>query len=292
MNGWLVLDKPLGITSAHAVAKVKRLLKPEKIGHAGTLDPLASGVLPLALGEATKTVQFMMEAQKAYRFTVTFGESRTTDDAEGEVTATSPVRPTFQQIQEIIPSFTGRILQAPPAYSAIKMEGKRAYALARAGSTPEMKAREVEVIDIQVSEYNENYTVFSVTCGKGTYVRSLARDMALALGTVGYVSALRRTRVGVFDEMRAISLETLEKIVHNSALNWLHPVESVLDDIPAWEVDSALAARIRKGQLISVDSALTLPQGSLVQAKSGGKLVAVLRVGEGAMISVRVFNSA
>lgn len=301
LNGWLVLDKPLGMSSAQAVGKVKWLLKPQKIGHAGTLDPLASGVLPLALGEATKTVAYAMDKRKTYRFGVAWGQSRSTGDAEGEVTAESAVRPTETALRTALPAFTGEIMQAPPAYSAIKINGKRAYERARAGEVVTPEARPVTIHSIEIEEFSSDSATFLVECGKGTYVRSLAADLARAVGTLGYVSLLRRTRVGKFDEACAISLEKLEKIVHNdasgdavSALSeLLHPVESVLDDIPARDVDSAFAAKLRQGQAVFCSP--PLPDHQIVQAVilekgGGGRLVALCEVSRGMMKPVRVFN--
>src|SRR5579885_2598545 len=183
VSGWLILDKPVGVSSAQAVERVKRLLMPEKIGHAGTLDPLASGVLPLALGEATKTVAYLMDTSKAYDFTVTWGEQRDTDDAEGRVIATSAVRPEKTQIVTLCHRFCGDITQVPPVYAAVKVGGKRAYALARAGEEVVLQPRVVRIETIELTEYNRDYARFSVICGKGTYVRAIGRDMAAELGT-------------------------------------------------------------------------------------------------------------
>lgn len=248
MDGWINLDKPLDISSARAVAKAKWLLyqlpKKEgikskiKIGHAGTLDPLASGILPLAVGKATKTVPYMMDAGKAYKFTVTWGQERTTDDAEGEVTQTSDKCPTNTEIEQILPQFIGNIMQTPPNFSAIKLGGKRAYDLARSGQEVAIKPREVFVKSLEIAS-TLNTSPLSLTtdflchCGKGVYIRSLARDIGRVLGCYGYVSALRRTQVGKFNENNAISLEMLENMVHKGVSNFLQPVEFVLDDILA-----------------------------------------------------------
>ncbi len=246
MNGWVNLDKPLGITSAQAVAKAKWLLYqlPQKdgiknkikIGHAGTLDPMASGILPLAVGKATKTVQYMMDAEKSYEFTVTWGQERATDDAEGEVTANSDKRPSEAEILAIITQFTGNIQQVPPNYSAIKLGGRRAYDLARTGQDVEIKPRQVFVKSLEIIQTTNNHqltTSFICHCGKGVYIRSLARDMGRILGCYGYISTLRRTRVGKFNENNAISLEMLENMVHKGVSDFLQPVEFVLDDILA-----------------------------------------------------------
>lgn len=292
LNGWIILDKPLGITSAAAVGQVKRLLKPKKIGHGGTLDPLASGILPLALGEATKLFDYVASNEKAYRFTIHFGQSRTTDDAEGEVTATSDVIPTPAQIQAILPQFIGEIQQVPPVFSAIKMGGKAAYARARAGETVEMVARPVKIHKLLfLNMESTDKAVFEVHCGKGTYVRSLARDMALALGSVGYVAALRRTKVGRFDEAHAISLDSLEELVHKSGANWLHPIASVLDDIPAFSLDAVQAAILRHGQVLHLPPHQYLADG-LVLCVLDAQPQGLARAEKGSLMVVRNFNLA
>ncbi len=238
INGWINLDKPVGMSSAAAVAKVKWLLyqlpraetdekRKIKIGHAGTLDPLASGILPLALGKATKTVQYMMDAQKAYEFSVTWGQERETDDAEGQVVVSSDARPTIAEIQEILHKFTGDIMQTPPNYSAIKLGGKRAYALARAGQAVEIKSRQVSVVSLEIVGGDTNVTDFLCHCGKGTYIRSLARDMGRELGCYGYISALRRVMVGNFNEANAVTLPALESMVSAGKLDFLQPVEEI-----------------------------------------------------------------
>ena len=298
MNGWLVLDKPLGITSAHALNKVKAILKinsrkknATKIGHAGTLDPLATGILPLALGEATKASAFAMDRLKIYRFTVQWGEFRATDDAEGEVTGTSDKRPLEQEILAVLPRFIGKIQQVPPAFSAVKVEGERAYARARAGETVELKPREAFIKYLKLLEYTPDAATLEMECGKGTYVRSIARDMALALGTAGHVSAIRRLAVQPFSEKDAISLEMLVEIVHKGTLaTVLHPVESVLDDIPAREIPSGLAALLRRGQPLELQPGDPTPEGARFRFYAKGKLVAVGEAGEGLMKPVRVFN--
>ncbi len=314
MHGWIILDKPSGITSAHVVAKVKRLLHPKKIGHAGTLDPLASGVLPLALGEATKTVPYMMDAGKAYCFTVTWGEERDTDDIQGRVTQTNSKHPSKAEIEAILDQFRGTILQTPPSYSAIKVNGERAYAMARQGQEVELKAREVIVKSLEFvipseaegspfgaakkdpstplrfaqDDQQSDSSSFICHCGKGTYIRSIARDMGRVLGCFGHVSALRRLRVGKFDESTAISLETLEEIVHKGGLGFLHPVESALDDILALDVDTNQAARLTRGQPVM------LPQGDWkngsIMARHNGRLVAICEQSQDAIRPVRVFN--
>lgn len=299
LNGWVILDKPYGITSAHAVAKVKRLLKPSKIGHAGTLDPLASGVLPLALGEATKTVSYMMDVGKAYAFTVTWGEERDTDDVEGKVTAASLSRPTESEINAILPEFIGLIQQTPPSYSAIKVDGKRAYEMARRGEGVELKAREIRVDSLVITSVAKQpssrlprpddlaMTSFICHCGKGTYIRSLARDMGRKLGCLGHISSLRRLKVGKFDEVYAISLENLEKMVHKGDLGFIQPVASALDDIPAVHVTAPQAAALMRGQTVVLP-----PKGgdSTVAAYESGKLIAICEQRGGSIKPVRVFN--
>lgn len=309
INGWLNLHKPLGVSSAKAVSIVKKHLRPMKIGHAGTLDPLASGVLPLALGEATKTVQFCMDNIKEYEFTVKWGEATSTGDVEGEVVKTSHVRPTIVQINNILPQFTGEIMQAPPQYSAIKINGMRAYDLARSGEVVEMKARQVMIKKIVcgrslVVGSNEcllpptindqlQTSTFNVSCGKGTYIRSLAEDMAIALGTCGHVTKLVRTKVGKFTIEDAILLEDIEKTVYKNAdSGGVLPVDSVLDDIQVQEITPEYAARVRCGQKILASA--FFPKGEALQgvfmAKCNGVLVAVCELENGLIKPLRVFN--
>ena len=218
VNGWLVLDKPVGMTSTHAVSVVKRLLQAKRAGHAGTLDPLASGLLPIALGEATKTVPFVMDGRKVYRFTVRWGEERDTDDAEGRATETSAERPTPEAVRALIPRFSGLIEQVPPRFSAVKIGGERAYDLARDGEVVELAARPIEIHHIElVDTPDPDHSVLAAECGKGTYVRALARDMGRALGCFGHVTALRRTAVGPFTEQIATGLEALQRMVQPAA---------------------------------------------------------------------------
>ncbi len=305
LHGWVVVDKPAGISSAAAVAAVRRALRPTRIGHGGTLDPLATGVLPVALGEATKTVAYVMDGPKTYHFTLAFGESRTTDDAEGEVTATSPVRPGTAEIAAVLARFTGRVLQRPPAFSALKVAGRRAYALARAGAAPDLAARAVEIFALGlVSREGPDRADFEVACGKGTYVRALARDIAAALGTVGHVAALRRTRVGPFSETRAIPLDKLAGFGHSAAaLEHLLPLETALDDIPALALTADQAALIRRGQAVEVpgtggvrprigaaDTPAALSDGTVVCAMDGTRPVALARYVGGEIRPVRVLN--
>jgi len=291
VDGWVILDKPLGLGSTQAVGKVRRLFGAQKAGHGGTLDPLASGVLPIALGEATKTVPFVMDGAKEYRFTVRFGEARSTEDAEGEVTETSDARPTDEALRAALPAFTGTIEQVPPAFSALKIDGKRAYDLARAGETVEMKPRRVVIDRLElVGRPDPNHADFVVGCGKGTYIRSLGRDLARAVGTVGHLSFLRRTAAGPFREEQAISLSKLEALGHNSRLlGALAPVATALDDIPALALTEAQATRLRQGQpLTSTQDAPT--SGTLYRAEQEGRLVALVECDGVSLKPVRVFN--
>jgi len=291
VDGWIVLDKPLGLGSTQAVGRVRWLFAAEKAGHGGTLDPLATGVLPIALGEATKTVPFVMDGRKEYRFTLRFGEARSTDDGEGEVIATSDVRPTDEAIRAALGQFIGDTEQMPPAFSALKIGGQRAYDLARAGETVELKPRTVTIDRLELlARPDADHADFVVGCGKGTYIRSLGRDLAKALGTVGHLSELRRTAVGPFREEAAISLPKLEALGHNSRLlGALVPVATALDDIPALALTGTQADRLRHGQpvLLTRDAP---PSGTLVRAETGSKLVALVRSDGAALQPVRVFN--
>jgi tRNA pseudouridine55 synthase len=291
IDGWVVLDKPVGLGSTPAVSRVRRLFGAQKAGHGGTLDPLASGVLPIALGEATKTVPFVMDGRKEYRFTLRFGEARATEDAEGEVTATSEVRPDDAAIAGALAAFCGEIEQMPPAFSALKVDGRRAYDLARAGETVELKPRKVLIERLEfLGRPDRDHADFLVGCGKGTYIRSLGRDLAIALGTVGHLSMLRRTAAGPFREAAAISLPKLEALGHIPALfGALAPVATALDDIPALAVTEAQADRLRQGQpvLLTRDAP---PSGALVRAELGDRLVALVRSDGTALQPVRVFN--
>lgn len=298
ISGWLVIDKPLGLSSAAVVAIAKRATGAAKVGHGGTLDPLATGVLPLALGEATKTVAYIMDARKEYGFTLRWGEARDTDDAEGRVTGESDVRPSREAILAALPRFTGRIRQVPPVYSAIKVGGQRAYKLAREDQAPELAAREVEVHRFELTAMPDpDHADFTVECGKGTYIRSLARDLALDLGGLGHVSRLRRLRTGPFRENQAISLEELGSLGHSAAHSkHLFPVETVLDDIPALALTEIEAERLRCGRTVEVlrteDRALVarLEPGAIVQARWGDKTVALIRIEGNEIRPVRVLN--
>ena len=288
IHGWLVIDKPPGMTSARVVAKVLESTGAAKAGHGGTLDPMATGVLPVALGEATKTTAYVMGGTKVYRFTVRWGEARDTDDAEGVVTETSEARPDEAQIRAALPVFTGVDSQVPPAFAAIKVGGRRAYALARRGEAVELAPREVTIDRFELLRVvDADHAAFEVVCGKGTYVRALARDLAARLGTVGHLSELRRTRVGEFREGDAISLDNLAALGHSAALSThLRPVETALADIPALAMTEQQAGRLRHGQAVQVDC----EEPGLVRATADGRLVALAEVNEGTARPVRVFN--
>lgn len=252
ISGWINLDKPAGMTSTQVVGKVRYLFNAQKAGHAGTLDPLATGILPIALGEATKTISFMQDSLKEYSFQLMFGESRTTDDAEGDVLETSDKRPSQEEVEAVLPNFIGHIEQTPPAFSAIKIDGQRAYDLARAGAEVEMKSRPAYIENINIIELSDEYVLLNVLSGKGVYMRSLGRDIAKACGTVGYIDDLRRHQVGGFDEEDAISLDKLEELRHNNALQTaLLPLESALDDIPALYLNQAEAVKLKNGNRLS-----------------------------------------
>jgi tRNA pseudouridine55 synthase len=299
VHGWIVLDKPVGMTSTHAVAVVKRLFAAKRAGHAGTLDPLASGCLPIALGEATKTVPFVVDGRKTYLFTVRWGEERDTDDAEGRVVAAGENRPDEQAIRSQLPRFTGTIEQIPPQYSAVKIAGERAYDLARDGETVELAPRAVTIHRFELVETPDpDHATFSAECGKGTYVRALARDLGRTLGVFGHVSALRRSRVGPFGETDMISLEPLESLCHRAAAGEGHladvllPIETALDDIPALAVTPADAARLARGQAVLLRGRDATIFRGMVQVASGGQLVAIAEVDRGEIIPRRVFNLA
>ncbi len=251
IHGWLNLDKPQGLTSTQALGRVRRILNAQKLGHAGTLDPLATGILPIALGEATKTIQYTQDRDKIYSFTVKWGEATNTDDSEGEVIETSDKRPSPADIQKFIPRFIGNIEQIPPQFSAIKIDGQRAYDLARDGETVDIQPRRVTVYALTLLNATADSADFQLHCGKGTYVRSIARDLGQLLGCLGHVTVLRRLAVGNFTEEDAISLDEFEKIMQNSTPDQvLLPVETALDDIPALAMTAEEISRIRQGQTL------------------------------------------
>ena len=298
IHGWIIIDKPGGLSSNAVVGRVRRLTGAAKVGHAGTLDPMATGVLPMALGEATKIVSYLMDGAKAYRFTVRWGEQRDTDDAEGEVVATSDARPAKEQILAVLGNFIGDIEQVPPVFSAIKIEGKRAYALARADQAPEMKPRTIHIEDLKLlSVVDADHAEFEAVSGKGAYMRSLARDLGTALGTVGHIAQLRRIAVGPFDEKQAISLDKLESLRHRATLSeYLLPVETVLDDIPALALTETEARKLSQGQAIPVlpvasrSPLKNIGQGDVVRVMAEGRLVALAKINGGEIRPFRVMN--
>ena len=288
VHGWLIFDKPLGMTSTQAVARVRRAFDAAKAGHAGTLDPLATGILPIALGEATKVVSAVQDGAKAYRFTIRWGEERDTDDGEGQVVAQSDHRPTASQIDAALPDFTGAIEQVPPSYSAIKVDGARAYDLSRGGNLPILAPRPIRIDELRLLDCPDNdHAEMEMICGKGAYVRGLARDLGRHLGCLGHVAKLRRARVGHFDESAAISLDKLEDMGHKGALDdLLLPVEAALADIPALAVTGPEAERLRFGQAVWVPHSV---EGT-VYATTNGKPVALAKIHAGEVRPVRVFN--
>jgi len=325
IHGWLNFNKPLGMGSTQAVGLVRRLFDAQKVGHGGTLDPLASGVLPIAFGEATKTVAYVMDAEKTYRFTIAWGAETDSCDREGTVTERADARPSKAEITAVLPAFVGTIDQAPPAFSAIRIDGVRAYELARAGAAPAMSTRKVTVHNLRLLEAPDaDHARFEVTCGKGTYIRSLARDIARALGTVGHVAALERTRVGRFNLADAVSRETLERasadgrdislaksgeLGHipaargpgdtsgpDALLAFLLPIETALDDIPALALTGGEAALLRNGQPVPIRRPAKAvcddgpDEGAIMLATADGGAVALVRFENGQVHPVRVFN--
>ena len=294
VHGWVVLDKPVGMSSTHAVSVVKRLFQAKRAGHAGTLDPLASGVLPIALGEATKTVSFVMEGRKVYRFTVRWGEERDTDDAEGRITAVSAERPKADAISAALPRFVGQIAQVPPRFSAVKIDGERAYDLARDGETVEIAARQVEIHRLELIETaDQNHAKFLAECGKGTYVRALARDLGRLLGCLGHVAGLRRTVVGPFGEEVGVSLDALQRLRPETAAaerTVLLPVEAGLAALPALRVSSADAGRLARGQAVLLRGRDAPVMAGWVAVSSQGALIALAEVEKGELRPRRIFN--
>ncbi|HTZ34551.1 MAG TPA: tRNA pseudouridine(55) synthase TruB [Stellaceae bacterium] len=295
-HGWLVIDKPGGITSNRVVERLRRATG-LKTGHAGTLDPLATGVLPVALGEATKTVGFVAKATKRYRFRIRWGIATDTEDSEGAVVAESAARPDSAAIQALLPRFTGPLSQRPPAYSAIKVAGRRAYALARAGQAPVLAERRVEIAELAlVAVADPDHADFAATVGEGTYIRALARDLAEALGTYGHIVALRRTAVGRFTEDQGISLDLATTLGHSLfASGHLLPIEAALDDIPALLLTADEAARLRHGQALALaggggDRLDRFDDGTIVGARHGQLLVGLARIENGRLLPVRMIN--
>ncbi len=303
IDGWVNLHKPVGITSTQALAIVKRVLQPQKAGHAGTLDPLASGILPIALGEATKTVPYVQDSMKIYNFTVTWGEQRTTDDAEGTALKTSAFRPTRTQVDALLPEFTGEISQIPPQFSAIKVDGNRAYDIARDGGEIELKPRIVYIETLEIIDHSADKTSFRAYCGKGTYVRSLARDMGEKLGCYGYISLLERASVGPFTLENAISLDIFQNIEHKPTTEQvLLPLNTALGDIPVLALREQEAARLKNGNVLTFLSKPDLERMSqagiewdgtdIVTALTtfGTKAIAIVDVKGIELHPIRIFN--
>ena len=297
LGGWLVVDKPLGLTSNRVVEVVRRRTG-GKVGHAGTLDPLATGVLPIAIGEATKTTAYAMTGLKRYRFRIRWGIARATDDCEGEVTGESQARPSREAIEAILPTFTGTILQRPPAYSAIKIRGRRAYELARTGKLPMPPIRPAEIAELRLTAVpDRDHADCEALVGKGTYIRALARDLGAGLGTLAHIAELRRLSVGRFTESQAIALDSIAQGGHIATdCGFLLPIETGLDDIPAFVLTGAEAARLRSGQRVTPDEpgALSrldrLKDGAVVGAWHDQALVALARIEEGRLRPIRVIN--
>jgi tRNA pseudouridine55 synthase len=297
LDGWLIIDKPPGLTSTDVVNRVRRAFDARKAGHGGTLDPLATGVLPIAFGAATKTVPYVMDGTKLYRFTLRFGEARDTDDADGQVTATTAERPTDERIRQELAAFRGDIMQTPPAFSAVKVAGERAYDMAREGRAPVLEPRPARVDRFDLIEQPDpDHAVFEVESGKGVYMRSLARDLARACGSLGYVAALRRLRVGPFTEARAITLDKLGAGVDTAPASpdLLLPVETALADIPALALTETEAAGLKHGQAISLVALMGRiprsadPSGGLARAMAGGRVVGLCRLEDGMLRPERI----
>ncbi len=295
VNGWVILDKPEGMTSTQAVGAVRRLFDAQKAGHAGTLDPLATGILPIALGEATKTVPFAVDGQKAYRFAVRWGAETTTDDREGSVTKSSEKRPARAEIEALLPRFIGEILQTPPAFSAIKVDGERAYDLARSGEVVVLEPRAVVIDDLRLVDMPDAETsVIEAECGKGTYVRALARDLGRLTQCFGHVITLRRTRVGSFDEARSVTLDALRAASESGEEAQLRallaPVEAALDEIACLAVSSSDASQLARGQAILIRGRDAPVMQGPAYAICKGALIALGELEKGEFHPTRVFN--
>ena len=293
VHGWLILDKPVGMTSTHAVALVKRAFRAKKAGHAGTLDPLASGCLPIALGEATKTVPYVMDGQKAYRFTVTWGIETNTDDTEGQPVRTSDARPDRAAVEALLPRFTGAIQQVPPQFSAIKIEGERAYDLARDGETVELQPREVIIDRLDIIAHDAHSTTLEAHCGKGTYVRAIARDLGRALGCFGHVTGLRRTAVGPFREgdfVPAGDISAAAEAADADPADFVVPVERGLGELPVYAASGADAARLRRGQSVILRGWDAPVMHGPVAVFAAGDLVAIGEAEGAELRPHRVFN--
>jgi len=288
ISGWLVLDKPYDLTSTQAVGKVRWLLSAKKAGHAGTLDPLATGILPIALGEATKTVMNVQDGEKLYRFTVEWGAQTSTDDAEGEVIATSDVRPSAEAVAAALPAFTGEIMQTPPAFSAIKIDGERAYDLARAGETVTLEPRPVTIERFALTAHGGASSTFEVACQKGTYVRALARDLALALGGRAHVTKLHRAAVGPFTDAKAVSLEALEAASLEDREKLLLPVAAALTGVPEIRLSPVEASAIRNGNPVLLVGAGAPIELDEAWASCRGQAIAIGYVAQGQFKPSRV----
>ena len=281
ISGWMVLNKPYDFGSTQAVGKIRWLLGAKKAGHAGTLDPLATGILPIAIGEATKTVPFVQDGMKVYRFTLVWGVATNTDDREGKITETSNFRPDKDRVLAALPDFSGEITQVPPAFSAIKINGERAYDLARAGEDVIVPARRVFIDKFELLEHGNEKSVFEVSCAKGTYVRSLARDLAMHLGTRGHVGDLHRARVGDFSDADAIDLETFEKASLEERDNMLLPVSAGLGSLPEIVLDARQCATVRFGNPVLLTGANAPVSLEQVWASHKGKAIAIGCVEQG-----------
>ena len=297
LDGWLIVDKPAGLTSTDVVNRVRRWFDARKAGHGGTLDPLATGLLPVAFGSATKTVPYVMDGTKVYRFTLRLGDARDTDDADGKTTASTDVRPTDDQLRAALPAFIGDIMQVPPVYSAIKIAGERAYDLARAGAPPALEPRPARVDRFElIARPDADHAVFEVQSGKGVYMRSLARDLALACGSLGHIAALRRLRVGPFTEAQAITLDKLrgEEDTAPVSPNLLLPVATALADIPALALTEAEVFGLRQGQAISLVALMGRipraadPDGGLARAMAGDRVIGLCRLEDGLLRPERI----
>ena len=291
VNGWLIIDKPRGMGSTQVVGKTRWLMHANKNGHTGTLDPFATGVLPIAFGEATKLVPFVTDGEKEYEFVLKWGEQTSTDDVEGEVIATSSKIPTHDEIIAALPQFIGQITQVPPMYSAIKINGNPAYKLARKGQNVEIPSRQIEIYDLRLLQENTDSARFKVRCSKGTYVRTLGKDIALKLGTVGHLTELRRTKCGNFSLSDTILLDSLEKIEYvDNRRKSLLPIETSLRDIAEIAVSAEDATRLKMGQSLSPKAYSSVSGNGLALAKSANCLVALVQISERKISPIRVFN--
>jgi tRNA pseudouridine55 synthase len=290
VSGWLVLDKPYDMTSTQAVGKVRWLFSAAKAGHAGTLDPLATGILPIALGEATKAVPYVQDGRKVYRFGLRWGAATATDDAEGEVVATSDTRPDEAAVLGVLAEFTGLVEQVPPAFSALKIDGERAYDLARAGEAVELAPRTVAIDSLTLIAHASEVSTFEVTCGKGTYVRALARDLALRLGTCGHVASLHRAAVGDFSDAEAVRIEDLEAMDPDARDAALKPVSAAFTDLPEVRLRAEQAATIRNGNPVLLTGAGAPIALETAWASFAGEVVATGSVERGQFKPKRVFN--